>query len=112
MKSTYYLNGEYIEASKALISVDDRGFQFSDGIYEVIWICDSSPIDIGDHFLRLKSSLKEISTMRFSALANINVKRRKYMVIIWLIFPIILFVKKYRFLQRETNSNNVINCIR
>ena len=61
MKSTYYLNGEYIEASKALISVDDRGFQFSDGIYEVIWICDSNPIDIGDHFLRLKSSLKEIS---------------------------------------------------
>ena len=60
MKSTYYLNGKYIEASKALISVDDRGFQFSDGIYEVIWICDSSPIDIGDHFLRLKSSLKEI----------------------------------------------------
>ena len=61
MKSTYYLNGKYIEASKALISVDDRGFQFSDGIYEVIWICDSNPIDIGDHFLRLKSSLKEIS---------------------------------------------------
>ena len=61
MKRIYYLNGKYIQASNALVSVDDRGFQFSDGIYEVIWICNSEPIDISDHFLRLKSSLKEIA---------------------------------------------------
>lgn len=33
--STVYLNGEYIPKEQAFISVDDRGFLFGDGIYEV-----------------------------------------------------------------------------
>jgi len=33
--STVYLNGEFIPKEKAFISVDDRGFLFGDGIYEV-----------------------------------------------------------------------------
>ena len=30
-----YLNGDYVEAAEARIPVDDRGFLFADGIYEV-----------------------------------------------------------------------------
>ncbi len=33
--STVYLNGEFIPKEKAFVSVDDRGFLFGDGIYEV-----------------------------------------------------------------------------
>lgn len=33
--SIVYLNGEYIPKEKAFVSVDDRGFLFGDGIYEV-----------------------------------------------------------------------------
>jgi D-alanine transaminase len=33
--STVYLNGEFLPKEKAFISVDDRGFLFGDGIYEV-----------------------------------------------------------------------------
>ena len=33
--STVYLNGEYMPKDRATISVDDRGFLLSDGIYEV-----------------------------------------------------------------------------
>ena len=33
--STVYLNGEYLDKDRATISVDDRGFLLSDGIYEV-----------------------------------------------------------------------------
>ena len=33
--STVYLNGEFIPKEEAVISVDDRGFLFGDGIYEV-----------------------------------------------------------------------------
>ena len=33
--STVYLNGEFIPKEEAFISVDDRGFLFGDGIYEV-----------------------------------------------------------------------------
>ena len=30
-----YLNGDYVDASEARVPVDDRGFLFADGIYEV-----------------------------------------------------------------------------
>jgi D-alanine transaminase len=33
--SIVYLNGEYLPASEAKVSVNDRGFLFSDGVYEV-----------------------------------------------------------------------------
>ena len=33
---TYYVNGSYLNKADALISVEDRGFNFSDGVYEVI----------------------------------------------------------------------------
>ena len=32
----YYVNGSFEHKSDALISVEDRGFNFSDGVYEVI----------------------------------------------------------------------------
>ena len=34
--TTVYLNGEYVPHDRAVISVDDRGFVFGDGIYEGI----------------------------------------------------------------------------
>ena len=36
LMTIYYVNGSYQSRSKALISVEDRGFNFSDGVYEVI----------------------------------------------------------------------------
>ena len=72
MKTIYYLNGKYIQASKAFVSVDDRGFQFSDGIYEVIWVCNGKLIDINDHFSRLKKSLHGISLKLSLSLPNIR----------------------------------------
>ena len=32
----YYVNGSYLDRLNASISVEDRGFNFSDGVYEVI----------------------------------------------------------------------------
>lgn len=36
MPDVYYVNGRFVEREDAVISVEDRGFQFDDGIYEVI----------------------------------------------------------------------------
>ena len=58
--ATCYINGKYLPLSKAKISVTDRGFQFSDGVYEVIASYDGTLIDIDLHLKRLKKSLKEI----------------------------------------------------
>lgn len=37
MVRTVYLNGEYVPETEAKISVFDRGFGFSDSVYEVTW---------------------------------------------------------------------------
>ncbi len=55
-----FLNGEFLKASEAQISIFDRGFIFGDGIYEVIPIINSKMIDKEEFFERLERSLKQI----------------------------------------------------
>ncbi len=60
MKNLTYLNNKFVEHSKAKISVEDRGFLFSDSIYELISVLNGELIDLKPHLNRLKSSLKKI----------------------------------------------------
>jgi D-alanine transaminase len=60
MKEIVYLNGRLVEKNKAFISPDDRGFNFADGIYEVIKYYRGVPFRYADHLERLKRSLREI----------------------------------------------------
>lgn len=53
-----FLNGEYIDADKANISVLDRGFLFGDGIYEVMPVYQGSLFRFDSHWERLENSLK------------------------------------------------------
>ncbi|MEM1243944.1 MAG: D-amino acid aminotransferase [Pseudomonadota bacterium] len=55
-----YLNGEYLPLEQAQISPMDRGFLFSDGIYEVIPVYGQKLFRLGQHLDRLHNSLKEI----------------------------------------------------
>jgi D-alanine transaminase len=48
-----YLNGEYIPEENARISTNDRGFLFSDGIYEVIRSYDGTLFEPSAHLARL-----------------------------------------------------------
>ena len=52
-----FLNGEYIDADKANVSVMDRGFLFGDGIYEVIPVYQGSLFRFDAHLERLENSL-------------------------------------------------------
>jgi D-alanine transaminase len=55
-----YLNGNLVAKNKAFISPEDRGFNFADGIYEVIKYYGGKPFRYADHMERLKRSLREI----------------------------------------------------
>lgn len=52
-----FLNGEYIAADKANVSVMDRGFLFGDGIYEVIPVYQGNLFRFDSHLERLENSL-------------------------------------------------------
>lgn len=55
-----YVNGAYVPADHAVVSIEDRGFQFSDGVYEVIAVIGGGLIDLDLHIERLERSLGAI----------------------------------------------------
>jgi len=58
--TTVYLNGAYIPKERATISVEDRGFIFGDGIYEVVRVIDGRIFEWGAHAARLARGLAGI----------------------------------------------------
>ena len=55
-----YVNGTYLPAAEATVSIFDRGFLFADGVYEVTAVLDGRLIDADAHFARLERSLREL----------------------------------------------------
>ena len=55
-----YLNGEYVDAASATVSVDDRGFLFADACYEVTAVFDGVCIALDRHLARLQRGLDEL----------------------------------------------------
>jgi D-alanine transaminase len=60
MKEIVYLNGRYTGRGEAKISPEDRGFNFADGVYEVIKFYAGRPFRYKDHIDRLKYSLSAV----------------------------------------------------
>ena len=55
-----YVNGQYIRHAMAGVHIEDRGYQFADGVYEVVLIVNGNMVDESLHFRRLNRSLREI----------------------------------------------------
>ncbi len=55
-----WLNGELLDFASAKVSVEDRGFQFGDGVYEVVRVYQGKPFALMEHLQRLQRSAREI----------------------------------------------------
>ncbi|HZF74743.1 MAG TPA: D-amino-acid transaminase [Acetobacteraceae bacterium] len=60
MSRIAYVNGRYVAQREAAVNVEDRGYQFGDGIYEVVHLYDGRYVDEDLHLARLERSLGEI----------------------------------------------------
>ncbi len=60
MSRIAYVNGEYVPHGHAAVHIEDRGYQFSDGVYEVIAVRNGVMIDGDGHMKRLQYSLDEL----------------------------------------------------
>jgi D-alanine transaminase len=60
MSRIAYVNGRYLPQRAAAVHVEDRGYQFSDGVYEVCEVRGGCTIDQRRHLARLKRSLDEL----------------------------------------------------
>lgn len=58
--STVFLNDEYLPKGQARLSVDDRGFVFGDGIYEVVRVIEGKIFAWAGHASRMTRGLSEV----------------------------------------------------
>lgn len=56
--SIIYLNGEFLDRARAAIPLDDRGFLFGDGVYEVCRVIQGRIFRLEDHLRRLQRGLR------------------------------------------------------
>lgn len=55
-----YVNGRYMPYDQATVHIEDRGYQFADGVYEVMGIYKGRPFDLEGHWARLFNSLAAV----------------------------------------------------
>ena len=60
MSRIAYVNGRYLPLAMASVNVEDRGYQFSDGVYEVCEVRGGRLVDERRHMTRLQFSLSEL----------------------------------------------------
>lgn len=61
MSHISFINGRYVPSYQAMISCEDRGFQFADAVYEVVAVRNCKLIDMELHLARLRQSLQELA---------------------------------------------------
>ena len=60
MSRIAYVNGRYMPHRDARVSIEDRGYQFADGVYEVMEVRRGGLVDEALHLERLARSLGEL----------------------------------------------------
>lgn len=60
MSDIVFLNGDFLKAEDAKVSIFDRGYLFGDGIYEVVPVINGKVIDKEPFFERFDGSLSKI----------------------------------------------------
>jgi D-alanine transaminase len=55
-----FINGQFLPLEEAKVSIDDRGFQFGDGVYEVIRTYGGRPFELQAHLTRLQRSAQAL----------------------------------------------------
>ena len=72
-----YVNNKFCSLDKAQVSVNDRGYQFGDAVYEVIYYKNGKFLDLEGHLKRLRISMSRIDfELKYSDLAIITIMKR------------------------------------
>lgn len=60
MSRVAYVDGQYLPHRSAAVHIEDRGYQFADGVYEVLAVTGGRLVDEEPHLVRLARSLSEL----------------------------------------------------
>ena len=74
-----YVNGRYLPHGAASVHIEDRGYQFADGVYEVVPVAAGILVDEEPHLDRLERSLRELRMAMPMSRAAIKLVSRELM---------------------------------
>ncbi|MFN7108194.1 MAG: D-amino-acid transaminase [Brevundimonas sp.] len=77
MSRVAYVNGAYSAHGEAVVHIEDRGFQFADGVYEVWSVFDGRLADFEGHMTRLHRSLNALKIEIPMSAASLGVVLRE-----------------------------------
>jgi D-alanine transaminase len=77
MSRIAYVNGRYLPLAHASVNIEDRGYQFSDGVYEVCEVRGGRLVDERRHLERLGRSLSELRIAMPMAVESLGVVLRE-----------------------------------
>ena len=77
MARVSYVNGEYLHHHEAMVHIEDRGYQFADGIYEYYAFYNHTLLDAKLHMKRLERSLKELGIPMPMSAASLGLVMRE-----------------------------------
>jgi D-alanine transaminase len=77
MSRIAYVNGRYLPFAQATVHIEDRGYQFSDGVYEVCEVMGGQLVDEPMHMRRLQRSLAELKIAMPMSLAALRAVLRE-----------------------------------
>ena len=77
MSRIAYVNGRYLPHAQAKVAIEDRGFQFADGVYEVCEVRSGRLVDERRHMARLDRSLNELRITRPMSATALTVVQRE-----------------------------------
>ncbi|MCW5718615.1 MAG: D-amino-acid transaminase [Bauldia sp.] len=77
MSRIAYVNGRYVPFAEATVHIEDRGFQFADGVYDVTEVRGGRLVDEDRHLARLRRSLGELRIVEPMAMSALGVVLRE-----------------------------------
>lgn len=77
MSRVAYVDGQYLPHHLAAVHIEDRGYQFADGVYEVMGVVGGSLLDEGPHLTRLARSLAELRIPAPMSIAALRIVMRE-----------------------------------
>ena len=77
MSRIAYVAGQYLPHRQAAVHIEDRGYQFADGVYEVVAVIGGRLVDEERHLARLKRSLGELRIAMPMAEASLRIVMRE-----------------------------------
>ena len=77
MSRVAYVAGSYLPHRAAAVHIEDRGYQFADGVYEVILVRNGRLVDLDPHFARLQRSLRELAIPAPMSEASLDIVLRE-----------------------------------